>query len=376
MVRQQSDNYGRAWRLILSSDDTSVAILEKKAIRSDIVPHGSNPAAVLYFHEKITADNSQHRGIHPLIALESHQSNVATLVAKALSFLPEASFLDSSCTSDAFLVRNGGGGVRKRKPDIVTVTRGPGMRSSLSVGLDTARGLAVAWQVPLIAINHMQAHALTPRLVSALAQDPTEPSEPAFPFLSLLVSGGHTLLVHSKALAEHEILASTLDIAIGDAIDKIARLLLPHDWLENANQSMYGSLLEKFVFPDGSTGNHYSPPATKGEQSARKQTKWGWALGVPLAETQSGSKSNNMDFSFCGLGSAVKRRVDKLGDGMSLDERKDLAREAMRVFFEHLASRVVLALDGFLHQKSSEAKLTDTLVVSGGVAANGYLRTM
>lgn len=359
-----------ARRLILNSDDTSVAILETRTLRSNTFPHGSVPAAVLNFHEKITADSSQHRGIHPLIALESHQTNVANLVTKALSHLPEASVVGNDGTSDALIVRNG------LKPDIVTVTRGPGMRSSLSVGLDTAKGLAVAWQVPLIAVNHMQAHALTPRLVSALAQDVSEPSDPAFPFLSLLISGGHTLLVHSKALAEHGILASTSDIAIGDAIDKIARLLLPQDKYVNADEGMYGPLLEKFVFPAGTTEHHYCAPATKREQIARKQTEWGWALGTPFAETHSGSKSDSMEFSFGGLGSTVKRLVNQSGQDMSIDERKDLAREAMRIYFEHLASRVVMALSSFADPKLSKAKVVDTLVVSGGVAANDYLRTM
>lgn len=331
---------------------------------------------MLHFHEKITADSSQHRGIHPLIALESHQSNIANLVAQALPHLPEASVADGSGTLTAVILRDGYGIVRKRKPDVVTVTRGPGMRSSLSVGLDTAKGLAVAWQVPLIAINHMQAHALTPRLVSALSQDVSVPSNPAFPFLSLLISGGHTLLVHSKALTEHEILASTSDIAIGDAIDKIARLLLPPDKLENAKKSMYGPLLERFVFPDATTEHHYRAPANKGEQIARRKSRWGWALGTPFAETHSGSKSDLMKFSFCGLGSTVKRLVDGSGHEMSTDERKDLAREAMRIYFEHLASRVVIALKSFVDSHLPKSKLVDTLVVSGGVAANGYLRTM
>lgn len=330
----------------------------------------------MHFHEKITADSRQYQGIHPLIALESHQSNVASLIAKALSHLPKASVADDSSAPDAVIVRDGCDKVRKQKPDIVTVTRGPGMRSSLSVGLDTAKGLAVAWQVPLLAINHMQAHALTPRLVSALSQDVSVPSDPAFPFLSLLISGGHTLLVHSKALAEHEILASTADIAIGDAIDKIARLLLPRDKLENAEDSMYGSLLERFVSPDKTSQHVYCAPASKAEQIARTTSRWGWALRAPLAERPSGSKSDIMAFSFCGVGSTVQRLVDRSGPEMSIDERKDLAREAMRIYFEHLASRVVIALNNFKDQNLAKSKLVDTLVVSGGVAANGFLRTM
>ncbi len=273
-------------------------------------------------------------------------------------------------------MHNGFQGVNFRKPDFVSVTRGPGMRASLSTGLDTAKGLAVAWQVPMVGVNHMQAHALTPRLVAALAQDVSAPPDPAFPFLSLLISGGHTLLVLSNGLNEHKILATTADIAIGDAIDKVARLLLPQDQLGSSNEIMYGSLLEKFVFPGGSTDHHYSAPATKGEEIARKPSKWGWALCPPFAETRSGSKTHSMQFTFSGLGSTIRRRVDTSSDELSIPERTDLGREAMRIYFEHLASRVVLALRALADQVPSDAKIINTLVVSGGVAANGYLRTM
>ncbi|KAI9870460.1 MAG: hypothetical protein M1830_004224, partial [Pleopsidium flavum] len=356
-------------------DDTSVAILEK-ASPSDSVDHGPTPAAVLHFHEKITADNTQHRGIHPVVSLESHQRSLAKLVVKALGHLPEASTTESGGTSEAIIMRNGLDRRKKRKPDIVSVTRGPGMRSSLSTGLDTAKGLAAAWQVPLLAINHMQAHALTSRLVSALRKDSSIPTDPAFPFLSLLVSGGHTLLVHSMALSEHKILASTSDIAIGDAIDKIARSVIPEDILEKSNEIMYGMLLEKLAFPNGALDHRYSAPATRGQEMARIQTKWGWELAAPFSGTRSGSKVNAMEFSFAGLGSAVKRIVDGSSHKFTIAERIDLAKEAMRLSFEHLASRVILALKTFVNQKSPEGKALDTLVVAGGVASNGYLRTI
>ena len=261
----------------------------------------------------------------------------------------------------------------------------------------------------------MQAHALTPRLVSALgftsSQKPSSSSQmPTFPFLTLLVSGGHTLLLHSKSLTSHVQLATTVDIAIGDFIDKLARSILPQEILTSIPDANYGQLLEDFAFPDG-TGKSvkvnygYSPPLRRQEELARRTTKWGWGLTPPLSITDSGSKSKAMKFSFSGLGSTAQR-VTKTGksqgpgpfisdDGatdsdepprrreIGIEERRDLAQEGMRVAFEHLAGRILMALD-----KDSASMATadtenqqllapiSTLVVSGGVAANKYLRHM
>jgi N6-L-threonylcarbamoyladenine synthase len=117
-----------------SCDDTSVAIVEKDARDADTV-------AQLRFHKKITSDNSAHRGVHPLVSLQSHQQNLARLVAEAIAHLPRASShppRDGSQTANIETLR---------LPDFISVTRGPGMRSNLFTGLDTAKGLAVAWQV-------------------------------------------------------------------------------------------------------------------------------------------------------------------------------------------------------------------------------------
>ena len=283
------------------------------------------------------------------MSLESHQENLAVLIAKALHVLP---------------------GTGSSKPDFISVTRGPGMRSSLATGLDTAKGLAVAWRIPLVGVNHMQAHALTPRLVSALSGSSTN-AAPAFPFLSLLVSGGHTLLVHSRELTDHKILATTTDIAIGDCIDKIARLVLPPDILREGKGTMYGRHLERFAFPNGPVDHNYTAPTTRGEEITRKTTQWGWALVPPLAETRSGSKSKAMEFTFSGLGSAVKRICEGKNE-IDNEERRELARESMRIAFEHLASRVGWAL----RDLKEEGSRIGALVISGGVASNHFLRTV
>lgn len=218
----------------------------------------------------------------------------------------------------------------------------------------------------------MQAHALTPRLVHALESTSEDyEREPAFPFLTLLVSGGHTMLVHSKALTQHSILASTTDIAIGDVIDKAARFILPDELVAASEDVMYGRSLEEFAFSPDAEVYGYTPPRTRREEILRKPSKWGWALAAPLAETRAGSKSKSMEFSFSGLGSAVKRICTQRREtAMVKEERVDLAREVMRVTFEHLASRVVMALRTI---DQDDGKLT-TLVVSGGVASNQFLK--
>lgn len=263
---------------------------------------------------------------------------------------------------------------RRRWPDFISVTRGPGMRSNLNTGLDTAKGLAVAWQVPLVAVNHMQAHALTPRLVSALRVARHEDPQPAFPFLSLLVSGGHSMLVYCQDLTNHRILASTTDIAVGDMLDKAARVIVPKEILDEATDTTYGALLERFVFGQGPGVPEYVPPATRTEELSRKTTRWGWSLGPPLAVTKAGRKSLAMEFSFSGLESAIKRRFVDGSQPVTVEERRMLGLEVMRVAFEHLASRVVLALGGLGGLGGALADGPSALVVSGGVASNSFLR--
>jgi N6-L-threonylcarbamoyladenine synthase len=339
-----------------SCDDTSVAILEK-----------TQNNATLHFHEKVTSDNRIYQGIHPLIALESHQKSLAKLVQTALQSLP----IQRSATvhvGTGLLVHDGAVGNLRKKPDFITVTRGPGMRSSLNTGLETAKGLAVAWQVPMLGVNHMQAHALTPRLVSALEGKDGDAVSPEFPFLTLLVSGGHTMLVHSRALCDHQILAKTSDLAIGDVLDKAARDILPPDILDGGKNVMYGRLLESFAFPNGAEDFHYAPPATKKEQMQMRETEFGWAIKPPLSVSMSGvSKADLMEYSFSGVGSSA-RNILRTRSDMDVAERRCLGRETMRIAFEHLVSRLLLTLQDPGMQKVS------TVVVSGGVASNQYLK--
>ncbi|RYP72207.1 hypothetical protein DL771_004337 [Monosporascus sp. 5C6A] len=421
-----------------SCDDTCVAVLEK-------LPSG---AARLHFNEKITSDNRDFRGVHPLTAVASHTAHLAPLVWRALRSLPEASSAAASATPPEEPCAGGGGsggdsgdgkkkilwvdGRPRARPDFVTVTRGPGMASNLATGLNTAKGLAVAWDAPLLGVNHMQAHALTPRLVSALGkgegaaaaaeggggageekeqEGQHQQYEPAFPFLSLLVSGGHTLLVRSESLTSHAILAQAQNIAVGDMIDKCARAILPPEYFDNSHRSpssaspssgngvehvMYGALLEEFVFPGSGSRDPaelygYAPPARRADEIRVFDSGRGWTLTPPLSGTTA------MAYDFAGFNSQVQRAVEErqAGDGgaMDVEERRLLGRHAMRLAFEHLVSRLLFALKDRGGKRKHDDNNSDddnrggaaadgadtaggdvrTVVVAGGVASNGYL---
>lgn len=341
-------------RLVNNSDDTSVAIVEKKS------GNAAGSKARVHFLENITADSRAHRGIHPILALESHQQNLAKLVDKALKSLPDPENEDQ-------IIRLANGSMRRR-PDLISATRGPGMRSNLFVGLDTGKALSVAWQIPIVGVHHMQAHLLTPRLVSSLEEGSAAGvTSPQFPFLSILVSGGHSILVHSKSLTDHKIMASSDDIAIGEALDKSAREILPSSLLQEAKSTMYGKTLERFVFPNGKADfSDYRPPMNRGEEVIKRQSRWGWSLTTPFANTRA------LQLSFSSVSSMVNKIVQDKNGCLSDEERVDLGREAMRVSFEHLASRTIIALEA-LRLRNHEDDEVKTLIVSGGVAANKFL---
>ncbi|KAI1416818.1 glycoprotease family-domain-containing protein [Hypoxylon sp. FL1857] len=361
-----------------SCDDTCVAILEKDA--------GTGGAARLLFNKKLTSDNREFRGVNPIVAVSSHTQHLAAMVRESMRYLPEVSETraaelrdgsqsDISSREDNVILVEG---QARQKPDFVTVTRGPGMLSNLFTGLDTAKGLAVAWGVPLLGVNHMQAHALTPRLVSALeagkrneAQQETQgrgrEHAPTFPFLSLLVSGGHSLLVLSRSLTDHAILAATQDIAIGDMLDKCARAIVPPSEIAAAENVMYGPLLERFAFPGGAADYDYTAPPKRADEIEIYDSGLGWTLTPPLF------RATEMAYKFSGLNGHVQQVLLERPH-MDVAERQLLAQNTMRLAFEHLASRLLLALSKSTDGEEAELlRSIRTVVVAGGVASNRYL---
>ena len=252
---------------------------------------------------------------------------------------------------------------------------------NLSVGLSMAKGLAVAWDVPIVGVHHMQAHALTPRLVTALGLSQTaagsevveeRPSGrnagimegPTFPFLSLLVSGGHTQLVHSQSLTSHSIVATTADVAIGNLLDHAARSILPDKVLASATDVMYGRLLESFAFPEGGTAEEYAfyqPATCRADEIEDQSTGYPWKLPSPLKQ------SRKLAYSFSGLGTSVGK-ITSANPLMDEVERRALARHTMAAAFRHLVGRLCIALEDV-----PDLARASTLVVAGGVACNRFL---
>jgi N6-L-threonylcarbamoyladenine synthase len=167
-----------------SCDETSAAILSNGKIRSNVV-------STQLIH-------AQYGGVVPELASRAHQQHILPVVDKALN--------DAKVT--------------KKDLDAIAFTKGPGLLGALLVGTSFAKSLALGLQIPLIEVNHMQAHVL--------AHFITDP-KPAFPFLCLTVSGGHTQIVKVTSPLEMEIIGETKDDAVGEAFDKTAKLLdLPY----------------------------------------------------------------------------------------------------------------------------------------------------
>lgn len=344
-----------------SCDDTGVAVLSRSR---------SGKTALL-FNDRISSDNRAFRGIQPAVTVIGHSENLAPLVKRALEAIPETD-------------EDGRRNPKGRVPDFVSVTRGPGIFQSLATGLNTAKGLAVAWGVPLVGVHHMQAHALTPRLAKAcnmpMGGSPAtaqprdgngdKPSgvEPAFPFLSLLVSGGHTQLVHSAGLTDHRIVVNTADTAIGNVLDQTARVVLPQDVLDASPDVMYGRMLEAFAFPRGSDDYAFFEPAvSRRDEMIDQPSQYGWAVPLPFRQ------SRKLAYSFSSIHTNVHRIAETRPD-MDIAERRELARHTLAAAFRHLVGRMCLALEDEAEDVAGP-RLRDakTLVVAGGVASNRFL---
>jgi N6-L-threonylcarbamoyladenine synthase len=205
--------------------------------------------------------------------------------------------------------------------DVVAYTRGPGLAGALLVGAGVACALGAALGKPVLGVHHLEGHLLSP----FLSADP-----PEFPFVALLVSGGHTQLMRVDGVGHYEMLGETIDDAAGEAFDKSAKLL-------------------GLGYPGGPA---LSRLAEQGDPKAFK-------LPRPLLH------SGNLDFSFAGLKTAVLTQVKKLGD--ELDARKaDLAASTQAAIVEVLVRKSLDAL---------EQNAMNRLVVAGGVGANKLLRS-
>ncbi|KAG0180994.1 hypothetical protein DFQ29_009602 [Apophysomyces sp. BC1021] len=228
--------------------------------------------------------------------------------------------------------------------DAIAVTRGPGLPPCLPVGLNAAKTLAAVTKKPLIGVHHMEAHALTARLTTT-STSASEPA-PAFPFMTLLISGGHTLLLTANGLGDYNQLGTTLDNAVGEAIDKTARIL-GLDWIK---------------------GRRGGPGAAL-EQAALRGDPERFTSRLPRPMLQ--RNKSVIGFSFSGLKTAMSRLTESEGvDIKRPQDVSDLAAAFQVVCIQHIEQKLHLALQSEIQKKPLTA-----LVVSGGVASNTFFRT-
>lgn len=273
-----------------SCDETGVALVESGATR---VPALRGHA----LHSQVDMHQA-YGGVVPELASRDHIRRVLPLAEQVLA--------ETGCTL--------------AEVDVVAYTRGPGLAGALLVGAGVACALGAALGKPVLGVHHLEGHLLSP----FLSEDP-----PEFPFIALLVSGGHTQLMQVDGVGRYTLLGETIDDAAGEAFDKSAKLL-------------------GLGYPGGPA---LSKLAQSGDPAAFK-------LPRPLLH------SGDLDFSFAGLKTAVLTQVNKLGP--ALEERKaDLAASTEAAIVEVLVKKSLAALDRGGLQR---------LVVAGGVGANRRLR--
>ncbi len=270
-----------------SCDETGIALYDSEA---GLLSHA--------LHSQV-AMHAEYGGVVPELASRDHIRRVVPLLREALAR----------------------SGRQLAEVDAVAYTRGPGLSGALLVGCAFAEALALSIGKPTIPVHHLEGHLLSPLLSS---------TPPTFPFVALLVSGGHTQLMRVTGVGEYELLGETLDDAAGEAFDKSAKMLgLPYPG---------GALLSKLA-------EHGDPEK--------------YSLPRPMLH------SGDLSFSFSGLKTAVLTLVREQGEVLSDEFKADAARAFQEAIVEVLVKKSLKAM------KQTGLK---QLVVAGGVGANKQLR--
>ncbi|MBE8719537.1 tRNA (adenosine(37)-N6)-threonylcarbamoyltransferase complex transferase subunit TsaD [Sphingobacterium pedocola] len=270
-----------------SCDETSASICIDGEIKSNIIAG--------------QAIHSKYGGVVPELASRAHQQNIIPTVDQAIQQAK----------------------ITKKDVDAVAFTRGPGLLGSLLVGTSFAKSFALARQIPLIEVNHMQAHIL-----AHFIDDP----KPNFPFLCLTVSGGHTQIVLVKDYFDMELLGQTLDDAAGEAFDKTAKILtLPYPG---------GPLIDKYA-----------------------------QLGDPNAFSLPEPQITGLNFSFSGLKTAILYLVQA-----KMKENPQFLTQHLNDVCASVQSRIVSVLLNKLKKAAKQTGVKD-IAIAGGVSANSGLRS-
>ncbi len=275
-----------------SCDDTSAAVIRDSILLSNVTAN--------------QAIHKQYGGVVPELASRAHQSNIVPVVEAAIQQA----------------------GIDKNHLSAVAFTQGPGLLGSLLVGISFAKGFALANQIPLISVNHMQGHILAHFIRQ---KDELNKPVPEFPFLCLTVSGGHTQIVKVNDYFDMEIIGETIDDAAGEAFDKIAKIMgLPYPG---------GPLIDKLA-----------------------------QEGNPLAFSFPKPKVGEFEFSFSGLKTSVlyflRKKIQENPDFIA-QHKADIAASVQHIIVEILVEKLLQAAQQFGIRQ---------IAVAGGVSANSGLR--
>lgn len=259
----------------------------------------------------VISQNKQHQpfqGVVPEIAARSHIHNLPIAIDQALN---EAN-------------------LKLENIDVIASTSGPGLIGGVIVGSMFGKTLASVLKKPFIAVNHLEAHALSPRLSHDVP----------YPYLLLLVSGGHCQFVHVADLGKYKILGTTLDDALGEAFDKVAKML-------------------NLPFPGG--------PAI--EKRAQIGNHKRFQFSQPLLNR------NTCDLSFSGLKTSVKLAIEKLGK-LTDSDINDIAASFQYVVGKTMQDKMINAIKVYEARilQLNKTSIVKNVIIAGGVAANQYLR--
>ena len=341
-----------------SCDDTAVSLIE---IDGESVHVLANTV-----HSQIDL-HRPYGGVYPLLAKREHGKNLIPVLAQTLSkaLVEKKSVTTLSENLDTILAREPEllnafraylSTIEKPDIDLIAVTQGPGLEIALWVGIVFARALSEVWGIPLVPVNHMEGHVLVSLLkqrneekyeVRSTSNERDMPpnskpiphnsyfiTQPHYPALALLISGGHTEMVLMKNIGDYSVIGKTRDDAVGECFDKVARLM-------------------SLPYPGG-------PEISRLATDARaRDLKSPFPLPRPMVD------SPDFDFSFSGLKTAVRYGLEKHG-ALSDDERLGLAREVEDSITDVIVAKLTRAHDKYTYE---------SLIAGGGVVANTHIRS-
>ena len=311
-----------------SCDDTAISILECGGSKD-------SPSFRVLANQKISQEkkHAEYGGVYPNLAKNEHTKNLPIVLEDVM----EKSQIE--------------------KPDFIAVTYGPGLEPSLWTGITFAKDLSEKWNIPIIPTNHMEGHVW-----SFFGRDEGEFQMPEikYPTLALLVSGGHTQLVLVEEFGKYKILGETLDDAVGEAFDKVARMLdLPYP-----GGPQISALAEK------ARGENIDLRSLAQSDGSSREISQQRNIRAPKNDIFINSlprpmmHSKNYNFSYSGLKTSVLYTVEKI------ENLTDEIKQAIALEFENAA------IEPIVHKtkKAIEEFSIHTLLIGGGVAANKHLR--